>query len=374
MSNQQHEGRIYGPTPFGLLDSQTTYWISRTFPAKQKGEKFNLKVAVGLGLISVGLSGCTLSSPIAAPLPQDYVAPPLLTPEPSATPTFIPPTTTPAPSETPKSATPQPTEPAADGTLVAALPTVAAPQTPTSIPIATKIPDATATLSPSEQALKELNQMSKTDAMDWIKKNYQNPNMFPPVTGRSWEFKDGLFIMTTDKAASNRDRASFYFLFNTQKRPSAIVTRFDYNILEPGVSPGRLRISNLDLAKSPQDFNAIDIQKVKSVEDGSEWFFLMFMRVENRNVAAGVNIIDLSKEVSSDPRQLIKFGENATSMKLIDLTTGKQLAFANFADLKDSQGNLLFPDGSFSPGGLISINFTTAPGHQIVIKELAMFK
>ena len=103
MSNQQHEGRIYGPTPFGLLDSQTTYWISRTFPAKQKGEKFNLKVAVGLGLISVGLSGCTLSSPIAAPLPQDYVAPPLLTPEPSVTPTpFVLPTTTPAPSETPK--------------------------------------------------------------------------------------------------------------------------------------------------------------------------------------------------------------------------------------------------------------------------------
>ena len=198
--------------------------------------------------------------------------------------------------------------------------------------------------------------------------------MFPPVTGRSWEFKDGLFIMTTDKAASNSDRASIYFLFNTQKSPSAIVTRFDYNILEPGVSPGRLRISNLDLAKSPQDFNAIDIQKVKSVEDGSEWFFLMFIRVENRNVAAGVNIIDLSKEVSSDPRQLIKFGENATSMKLIDLTTGKQLAFANFADLKDSQGNLLFPDGSFSPGGLISTNFITAPGHQIVIKELAMFK
>jgi hypothetical protein len=95
---------MYGPIPIGLLDSQIKYWISRTFPPKQKEEKFNLKVAVGLGLVGVGLSGCTLSPPpIAAPLPEGYVAPPFLTPEPSATPTpFVLPTTTPEPSETPK--------------------------------------------------------------------------------------------------------------------------------------------------------------------------------------------------------------------------------------------------------------------------------
>jgi hypothetical protein len=357
MSNQQHEGRIYGPTPFGLLDSQTAYWVRRAFPQKQKEKKFNLKVAVGLGLISVGLSGCTLSSPIAAPLPQDYVIPPLLTPEPSATPTFIPPTTTPEPSETPKPP-------------VTSTPTVRPTNTSTPTPKDTPTPTITRepTATYEQQLLKQINSLSKTSIL---------PTLFDDISKHKGPTaalnKDGKYVLSV----VNYPVDSFTFNGNSTRSLGIVVTA-DYKVLQGNARPNGIFITT-DWLTNPNR-NLIEVRRFYSDLLKKEIFTVMYGTITD-NVFHGIEV-PLPPHQSPNPTLVMLFSADMKTFTLSELSPdGKSLnvlSGVSFGDLKDGAGNKVFPKDTFTdfkktPAGWtvheIYSGIAVTNGHQMTVSK-----